>query len=327
MDVIEYLKKASKEVDGPIKAYIPDEKPANLIEASRQYPYAGGKRMRPAIVLAACGAVGGDKSKAMPLAVAIEYIHNFTLIHDDYMDGDEERRGMKTLHVAYDMPTAILAGDALFAKGFQLIADLDIPAENMRQILQYVTKAVWDLARGQQMDVNNEHQLVSEEVYTETIFLKTSVLFAAAAAGGALCGNADPKVVKEIEQFALDMGLGFQMYDDYLGIAGDTTKTGKSVGNDLRKGKCTLMVTYTLEHLKDERKLARFKSILGNMDASEADVREGMGIMREIGAIDYNKKAAEDKIASAKKHLECLPDSEDKQFMLALADFSINREV
>lgn len=327
MDVIEYLKKTSAEVDGPIRKYIPDEEPMKLIEASRQYPYKGGKRMRPAIVLAACGAVGGDKSKAMPLAVAIEYIHNFTLIHDDYMDGDIERRGMPTIHAKYDMPTAILAGDALFAKGFQIIADLDIPAERIKQILQYVTKAVWDLARGQQMDVNNEHQLVSEDVYTETIFLKTSVLFAAAAAGGALCGGADPKVVKEIEAFALDMGLGFQMFDDYLGIAGDTAKTGKSVGNDLRKGKCTLMVTYTLEHLKDEAKLARFKSILGNMDATEEEVREGMEIMREIGAIDYNRKAAEEKIASAKKHLEILPDSEDKQFMLALADYSINREV
>lgn len=327
MDVIEYLKKTSAEVDGPIRKYIPDEEPMKLIEASRQYPYKGGKRMRPAIVLAACGAVGGDKSKAMPLAVAIEYIHNFTLIHDDYMDGDVERRGMPTIHAKYDMPTAILAGDALFAKGFQIIADLDIPAERIKQILQYVTKAVWDLARGQQMDVNNEHQLVSEDVYTETIFLKTSVLFAAAAAGGALCGGADPKVVKEIEAFALDMGLGFQMFDDYLGIAGDTAKTGKSVGNDLRKGKCTLMVTYTLEHLKDEAKLARFKSILGNMDATEEEVREGMEIMREIGAIDYNRKAAEEKIASAKKHLEILPDSEDKQFMLALADYSINREV
>ena len=327
MDVKEYLIKASKEVDGPMRSMIPDEKPMNLIEASRQYPYAGGKRMRPAIVLAACSAVGGDRAKAMPLAVAIEYIHNFTLIHDDYMDGDQERRGMKTLHVAYDMPTAILAGDALFAKGFQLIAELDIPSDDMRTILQYVTKAVWDLARGQQMDVNNEHKLVSEAEYTETIFLKTSVLFAAAAAGGALCGGASPEVVREIEQFALDMGLGFQMYDDYLGVAGDTAKTGKSVGNDLRKGKCTLMVTYTLEHLKDEKKLARFKSILGNMDASEADVKEGMEIMREIGAIDYNKKAAEDKIASAKKHLECLPDSEHKEFMLALADYSINREV
>lgn len=327
MDVIAYLKKCSAEVDGPIKNYIPDEEPMRLIEASRQYPYKGGKRMRPAIVLAACGAVGGDKSKAVPLAVAIEYIHNFTLVHDDYMDGDAERRGMPTIHTKYDMPTAILAGDALFAKGFQIIADLDIPADGMRDVLRHVTKAVWDLARGQQMDVDNEHQLVSEEVYTETIFLKTSVLFAAAAAGGAICGGASPEVVKEIEAFALDMGLGFQMFDDYLGIAGDTAKTGKSVGNDLRKGKCTLMVTYTLEHLKDEAKLARFKSILGNMDATEEEVREGMEIMREIGAIDYNRKAAEDKIASAKKHLEILPDSEDKEFMMALADYSINREV
>ena len=176
---------------------------------------------------------------------------------------------MKTLHVAYDMPTAILAGDALFAKGFQIIAELEIPSDNVREVLRYVTKAVWDLARGQQMDVNNEHKLVTEAEYTETIFLKTSVLFAAAAAGGALCGGASPEVVKEIEAFALDMGLGFQMYDDYLGIAGDQSKTGKSVGNDLRKGKCTLMVTYTLENLKDEAKLKRFKSILGNMDASE----------------------------------------------------------
>ena len=235
MDAKQYLKKTSAEVDGPIKSYIPDEEPMRLIEASRQYPYAGGKRMRPAIVLAACGAVGGDKSKAMPLAVAIEYIHNFTLIHDDVMDGDDMRRGMKTIHVAYDEPTAILAGDALFAKAFQIIADLDIPADAMREVLRYVTKAVWDLARGQEMDVCNEHQLVSEEVYTETILLKTSVLFAAAAAGGALCGGADAKTVEAINKFALDMGLGFQMYDDYLGIAGDSSKTGKSVGNDLRK--------------------------------------------------------------------------------------------
>ena len=106
-----------------------------------------------------------------------------------------------------------------------------------------------------------------------------------------------------------------------------TTKTGKSVGNDIRKGKCTLMVTYTLENLKDEKKLARFKSILGDMKATEAEVKEAMEIMRDIGAIEYNRKAAEDKIASAKKHLECLPESEHKEFMLALANYSINREV
>ena len=327
MDAKQYLMKCSKELDSAIKQYIPDQEPARLIEASRQYPYAGGKRMRPAIVLAACGAVGGDKSKAVPLAVAIEYIHNFTLIHDDYMDGDQMRRGMKTIHVGYDMPTAILAGDALFAKAYQIIAELDIPSDNMRGILKFVSDAVWDLARGQQFDIENEHKLVSEARYTETIFLKTSVLFAAAAAGGALVGGAKPEVVDAINKYALDMGLGFQMYDDYLGIAGDTAKTGKSVGNDLRKGKCTLMVTYTLENLKDEAKLAKFKSILGNMDATEEEVREGMQIMKDIGAIEYNKKAAEDKVASAKAYLSILPDSEDKEFMLALADYAINREV
>ena len=326
MDVIAYLKKTSKEVDGPIKS-IADEEPMNLINATRQYPYAGGKRMRPAIVLAACSAVGGDRAKAMPLAVALEYIHNFTLIHDDIIDDDDERRGMKTIHVAYNTPVAILAGDSLFAKAFELIGGLDIPADRMRQVLLKVSKAVWDLARGEQMDVNNEGGLISEAVYTETIYLKTSVLFAAAAAGGAICGGADDKTVSEIEKFALDMGLGFQMFDDYLGVAGDTTKTGKSVGNDIRKGKCTLMVTYTLENLKDEKKLARFKSILGDMKATEAEVKEAMEIMRDIGAIEYNRKAAEDKIASAKKHLECLPESEHKEFMLALANYSINREV
>ena len=191
IDAKEYLKKMSAELDGPIKSYIGNEEPPNLMDASKQYPYAGGKRMRPAMAVACCGAVGGDRSKAVPLAVAIEYIHNFTLIHDDLMDGDEKRRGMDTIHVNYGMPTAVLAGDALFAKAFQIICDLDIPAEKMREVLRYVSQSVWDLARGQQMDVNNEGQIVTEDVYIETIKLKTSVLFAAAAAGGAIIGGAD----------------------------------------------------------------------------------------------------------------------------------------
>ena len=157
--------------------------------------------MRPAMAVACCGAVGGDKSKAVPLAVAIEYIHNFTLIHDDLMDGDEVRRGMPTIHMGYGMPTAILAGDALFAKAYQIMCELDIPAERMREVLRYVSKAVWDLARGQQMDVNNEGKIVTEEYYTETIKLKTSVLFAAAAAGGAIIGGADDETVKAINEY------------------------------------------------------------------------------------------------------------------------------
>jgi geranylgeranyl diphosphate synthase type I len=327
MDAKEYLIKTSKQLDGPIKKYIGDEEPANLIAASRQYPYAGGKRMRPAMVLAAAGAVGGDVSKAIPLAVAIEYIHNFTLVHDDLMDGDEQRRGMTTIHIAYDMPTAILAGDALFAKAFQIISELDIPDKNVREVLKYVTTAVWDLARGQQMDINNERMIVSEEAYLETIKLKTSVLFAAGAAGGALAGGADMKTVRALHEYAMALGLGFQIFDDYLGIAGDPSKTGKSVGNDIRKGKCTVMVTHTVAKIKDPKVLEEFKSILGNADATEEQIARARSIMESAGSIEYGRELAKKKCDEAISKLSVLPDSEYKEFMIALAKYAIDREV
>jgi len=327
MDAKEYLVKTSKELDGPIRRYIGDEEPANLIEATRQYPYAGGKRMRPAMVLAAAGAVGGDVSKAVPLAVAIEYIHNFTLVHDDFMDGDEQRRGMTTIHVAYDVPTAILAGDALFAKAFQIIAELDVPDRNMRDILRYTTRAVWDLARGQEMDINNERKIVSEEAYLETIRLKTSVLFAAAAAGGALAGGADDGTVKALHEYAMALGLGFQIFDDYLGIAGDPSKTGKSVGNDIRKGKCTVMVTHAIRSIKDPKTLDEFKGIIGNMKATEEQVARARSIMEGAGSIAYGKRMAKEKVDEAISKLDVLAPSEYKDFMIALAEYAIDREV
>jgi len=326
MDAKEYLIKFSKELDGPIRQYIGDEEPANLIEATRQYPYAGGKRMRPAMVLAAAGAVGGDISKAVPLAVAIEYIHNFTLVHDDFMDGDDKRRGMTTIHVAYDVPTAILAGDALFAKAFQIIAELDVPDRNMRGILRHVTKAVWDLARGQEMDINNERKIVSEEAYIETIRLKTSVLFAAAAAGGALVGGADDRTVEAMHEYAMALGLGFQIFDDYLGVAGDPAKTGKSVGNDIRKGKCTVMVTHAVRSIKDPKVLDEFKSILGNAEATEEQVKKAKSIMENAGSIAYGRHLAQKKVDEAISKLDVLGPSEYKDFMTALAEYAINRE-
>ena len=327
IDAKEYLKKMSAELDGPIKSYIGNEEPSNLMEATRQYPYRGGKRMRPAMAVACCGAVGGDMSKAFPLAVAVEYIHNFTLVHDDLMDGDESRRGMTTIHVKYGMPTAVLAGDALFAKAYQIICDLDIPAERMRSALRYVSKAVWDLARGQQMDVNNEGQIVSEDVYLETIKLKTSVLFAAAAAGGAVVGGADEKTAEAIHDYAIETGLGFQIFDDYLGIMGDPAKTGKSNCNDIRKGKCTVMVTHTIATLKDEAKLAEFRSILGKADATEEECARAKQIMIDAGSIDYAMNMAKEKVERAIETIGFLPESEDKEFMIALARYSIDREV
>lgn len=328
IDAKEYLKKTSAELDGAIKSYIGDEKPDNLMEASRQYPYRGGKRMRPAMAVACCGAVGGDRSKAVPLAVAVEYIHNFTLIHDDLMDGDEARRGMPTIHVTYGMPTAVLAGDALFAKAYQIICELDIPAERMRSVLRYVSQAVWDLARGQQMDVNNEGRIVTEEEYLETIRLKTSVLFAAAAAGGAVVGGADDATAEAVHEYAIETGLGFQIFDDYLGIMGDPAKTGKSNSNDIRKGKCTVMVTHTIDALRDDPgRLEEFRSILGRADATDEECARAKQIMIEAGSIDYAMRMARDKVEGAVRMISSLPEGEDKEFLVALARYAIDREV
>ena len=328
MDVIKKLKDMSKELDKPIKEYIKDEEPSKLIEATRQYPYAGGKRMRPSMVLASCKAVGGDEKKAIPLAVAIEYIHNFTLIHDDLMDGDEKRRGMTTSHILYGLPTAILAGDGLFAKAFDLIADLDIPAEDVRKILKVVSVAVWDLARGQQMDINNENsKTVSMDTYIETIRLKTSVLFAAGAAGGAIIGGADEKTVKSVHEYAMNLGVAFQMFDDILGIYGDPEKTGKSAGNDIRKGKNTVMVCHARENIKDEKIMKEFLSIFGKENATNEEIEVARKILKDSGSYDYAISMAKEYVDVATKCLDCLKESEDKQFMVALAEYSMAREV
>lgn len=328
IDIKKELAKMSKELDGPIQKYITNEKPDNLIEATRQYPYAGGKRMRPAVAIVSAGAVGGDRKKAVPFAVAIEYIHNFTLVHDDLMDGDEVRRGMTTSHVKYGMPTAILAGDALFAKAYDIMCELDVPDSVLRKVLKVTSVAVWDLARGQQMDINNENgQEVTMEEYIETIRLKTSVLFAAGAAGGALIGGADDKTVKAIHEYAMSLGVAFQMFDDILGIMGDPKKTGKSVGNDVRKGKSTVMVTHALKNIKDPKVLKEFRSVLGKMDASEEEILKARKIMVDAGSIDFAMKMAEDYTKEAMKKLDVLKDSADKEFLLAIAEYAMARDV
>lgn len=326
-DVINDMKGFSDQLDDAIKAYIKDEEPKNLIDAVRQYPYAGGKRMRPAMVLASCAAVGGKKENAVPIAVAIEYIHNFTLIHDDLMDGDERRRGMETSHVKYGMQTAVLAGDALFAKSIQVIANADIPPKKMKEILQIITQAVWDLARGQQMDINFENGTeVTVEDYIEMIRLKTSVLFAAGAASGAVVGGASKRFVKAIHEYAMLLGVAFQIYDDVLGIMGDPAKTGKSAGNDIRKGKNTLIVCHAKAKIRNKKKMEKFLEILGKSDATEEEIQTAREILDEYGCIKFAKDTAEKYRDKAIKKLNCLPESKEKQFMIDLAEFSMKRE-
>lgn len=279
------------------------------------------------MVIACCGVVGGDVKKAIPLAVAVEYIHNFTLIHDDLMDNDDKRRGMDTIHIKYGMPTAILAGDALFAKAFQIICDIDLPTGKMKNVLRCLSNAVWDLARGQQMDINNEGKMISEDVYIETIRLKTGALISAAATGGAIIGGANEINTRAIGEYALDLGIGFQMFDDYLGVAGDSSKTGKPVGNDIRKGKCTCMITHAIKSIRDQNTLYEFKSIVGNTSATDKQCARARIIMEESGSIKYALDLARLKINNAISKICILPESEYKDFMISLANYAISRDL
>jgi geranylgeranyl diphosphate synthase type I len=198
----------------------------------------------------------------------------------------------------------------------------------MRKVLKKVSVAVWDLARGQQMDVNNENSgSVTMDDYIETIRLKTSVLFAAGAAGGALIGGADDATVQKIHEYAMNLGVAFQMFDDILGIYGDPEKTGKSAGNDIRKGKNTVMVCHARENIRDKETLDKFMSVFGKLDASDEEIEVARSILKESGSYDYAIRMAERYTIDSIACLDCLPESDDKLFMKALAEYSMSRDV
>jgi geranylgeranyl diphosphate synthase type I len=178
------------------------------------------------------------------------------------------------------------------------------------------------------MDVNNENgEEVTMDAYIETIRLKTSVLFAAGAAGGALVGGANKRTVKAIHEYAMLLGVAFQMFDDVLGLIGDPVKLGKSVGNDIRKGKSTVMVTHALKNIKNAEIMKEFRSILGKIDASEADIQKARKIIEDAGSVDFALGMATDHTKRAIAKLDILKPSKDKEFMIALAEFAMTRDV
>ena len=176
------------------------------------------------------------------------------------------------------------------------------------------------------MDINNENGTeVTMEEYIETIRLKTSVLFAAGAAGGAMIGGASKEVVDAIHGYAMNLGVAFQMYDDILGIVGDPAVTGKSSGNDIRKGKSTVIVCHALKNIADRADLLVFRDVLGKIDATDAEIDEVRSILRRACSLDYAIQTAEEYVNKAVEYLDALEPSKDRDFMIALAEYTMTR--
>ena len=177
-------------VEAALREYLQVRPPENLYRAMAHIPLAGGKRLRPVMALLACELVGGDSAKAVPYAAALETVHNFTLVHDDVMDEDDLRHGVPSAHAEFGVATAINAGDALFAYAFEMVTDSDCSDTLRAELVRHLAITVREIAEGQQMDLNFEQEeTVSPKDYMEMIRLKTSILFGAAAYGGARIGG------------------------------------------------------------------------------------------------------------------------------------------
>jgi farnesyl diphosphate synthase/geranylgeranyl diphosphate synthase type II len=214
--------------------------PARLLEATRYALTAGGKRMRPALVLSACEAWGGDSSDgslAMRFAVAMECVHTYSLVHDDLpsMDDDDLRRGRPTVHRAFDEATAVLVGDGLQSLAFKHLLGAEDPrAASLGRLL---AENAWLMVEGQARDMAGNHARLDEAAVTELMRCKTGALLAASVAGGALCAGAR---AEEVYPVGLDLGLAFQIADDLLDLTADAETLGKTPGKDVAQGKSTL---------------------------------------------------------------------------------------
>ena len=240
-----YLNQARERVETALDASMGPERPESLRDAMRYSLLAGGKRLRPILCLAACELVGGDASKAMPTAVALEMIHTMSLIHDDLpaMDNDDLRRGRPTNHKVYGDAMAILAGDALLSRAFEMVAvrSADVPAERLVKVvgeLALVSGAP-GLVGGQVVDLECEGKQVDLETLEYIHLHKTAALLRACVVAGALIGGASDAQVQAMRTYANGIGLAFQIVDDILDVTASSEVLGKTAGKDLLADKTT----------------------------------------------------------------------------------------
>lgn len=322
-----YITRVAGLVDGYIYARVHGD-PGELYEAALHLVRAGGKRLRPVVVVAVAEALGEPAEKALPFAAAVELVHNFTLIHDDIMDRDEMRRGVPTVHKLWGEAMAITAGDLLFSKAFEVLtdaADKGVAPGRVVKAARRLAAAASTVAEGQALDMMyEEEEDIGVEDYLKMIYKKTGALFEASAVLGGLTATEDETVLTHLAAYGKNLGIAFQIRDDALSIIGEEQELGKPVYNDIREGKKTLPIIYALSRL-DEDARERLRSVLGKKDATQDELREAAELVKKSGAIDYAVKLAEEYARRAKAALAVLPENEYRRLLEELAEFAAKR--
>jgi len=259
-ELMSRLEECRQKVDAALDEWMPkeDELPSVLHKAMRYSLFAGGKRLRPFLVLESCKVVGGDEDKALPAACAVEVLHTYTLVHDDLpsMDNDDFRRGKPTCHKVFGEGMAVLCGDALQALAFELMAtklpELGVPAEVALKCIATLAQAAgskW-LVGGQALDITEQAQGYSDKSPEKVLLIherKTAALMRACCVIGGLIGNATEEQIAALSNFGYWFGLAFQITDDILDEIGDPEKLGKSVGKDKQQKKLTYPMVFGIE--------------------------------------------------------------------------------
>ena len=221
-----------EEIENALDSYVLPQEPAGLYDPIRYAMLTGGKRLRPMLAVAVANAMGGSTQQVINQAIGVEMFHNFTLLHDDVMDHASVRRGRPTVHVKWDERTAILSGDAMLTCASQMM--MTGAGQHIEAVLNLFNRTAMEVYEGQQMDMDFEPRMdVTEAEYLEMIRLKTSVLLACACRMGAVMSDASDADQRAWYQFGINLGLAFQLQDDYLDTFGDPVVFGKEIGGDI----------------------------------------------------------------------------------------------
>jgi octaprenyl-diphosphate synthase len=310
-----------KRVDALIGTRLESDVP--LVRQVAEYIVAsGGKRLRPTLLLLACGAAGYRPGKGgdmrFQLAAVIEFIHTATLLHDDVVDESPMRRGRRTANAAFGNAAAVLVGDFLYSRAFQMMVE----ADDIR-VMRVLADATNMIAGGEVLQLMGSHDPeVDEARYLEVIRRKTAKLFEAAARLGGVLARAPQAVEAGLADYGMHVGTAFQLIDDVLDYSGEAAEIGKSLGDDLAEGKPTLPLIYAMRAGSKEQSDLIRKAIL---EGGREDFAPVLAAIRACGALDYAHRAAEREAELAKHALAPLAASEFKDSLLELAAFSVTR--
>ena len=283
---------------------------------------AGGKRLRPVLVLLSGLAFNAPKAKLYELAAVIEFIHTATLLHDDVVDESDLRRGKATANAAFGNGASVLVGDFLYSRAFQMMV-----AVGSMDVMRVLAEATNVISEGEVLQLMNIGDAdIDEENYLRVVRYKTAKLFEAAARVGALIGNASSVQIEKIAQYGTHLGTAFQLIDDVLDYSGDASEIGKNLGDDLAEGKPTLPLIYALRTGTAEQQAIIRSAIEGAGNPSiTVDISQVVATLNVTGALAYTRECAQLEAQTAMRAIDDLPVSEYRTALMQLAAFSVAR--